>query len=68
MTYDAENPGSGLRQAHKCDVVKLDEFLMVYLFEFNALASFSKFSWGHRGSDHMVVGFTTTYAISAYHH
>jgi len=23
---------------------------------------------GHRDSDHMVVGFTTTYAISAYHH
>ena len=26
--------------------------------------------WGHHGRDHdrMVVGFTTTYAISAYHH
>jgi len=23
---------------------------------------------GHRDHDHMVVGFTTTYAISAYHH
>ena len=23
---------------------------------------------GHRGHDHMIVGFTTTYAISAYHH
>ena len=23
---------------------------------------------GHRGRDPMVVGFTTTYAISAYHH
>ena len=23
---------------------------------------------GHRGRDHMVVGFTTTYAISGYHH
>jgi hypothetical protein len=23
---------------------------------------------GHRGRDHMVVGFTTTYAISAYDH
>ena len=23
---------------------------------------------GHRGRDHMVVGFTTTYAIIAYHH
>jgi len=25
-------------------------------------------SWGSRGHDRMVVGFTTTYAISAYHH
>jgi hypothetical protein len=24
--------------------------------------------WGRRGRDLMVVGFTTTYAISAYHH
>jgi hypothetical protein len=24
--------------------------------------------WGHLGCDLMVVGFTTTYAISAYHH
>jgi len=23
---------------------------------------------GHHGHDHMIVGFTTTYAISAYHH
>jgi hypothetical protein len=23
---------------------------------------------GHHGHDHMVVGFTTTYEISAYHH
>ena len=23
---------------------------------------------GHRGRDHMVVGFITTYAISAFHH
>ena len=25
-------------------------------------------NWGRRGRDRMVVGFTTTYAISAYHH
>jgi len=24
--------------------------------------------WGRHGHDHMVVGFTTTHAISAYHH
>jgi len=27
-----------------------------------------KWFWGRRGRDRMVVGFTTTYAISAYHH
>jgi hypothetical protein len=26
------------------------------------------FVWGHRGRDRWVVGFTTTHAISAYHH
>ena len=26
------------------------------------------FHWGRRGCDRMVVGFTITYAISAYHH
>ena len=26
------------------------------------------YQWGSRGRDHMVVGFTTIYAISAYHH
>jgi len=25
-------------------------------------------SRGHRGHDHMVIGFTTTYVNSAYHH
>ena len=25
-------------------------------------------TWGHHGRDRMVVGFTTTYAISAYYH
>jgi hypothetical protein len=28
----------------------------------------TKSRWGRRGRDRMVVGFTTTYAISAYHH
>ena len=28
----------------------------------------SRFVWGHRGRDRWVVGFTTTHAISAYHH
>ena len=30
--------------------------------------SLSKKQWGHRSRDRMVVGFTTTYTISAYHH
>jgi hypothetical protein len=25
-------------------------------------------SWGHRGHDHIVIGFTTTCALSTYHH
>ena len=29
--------------------------------------SLSKKQWGHCGRDRMVAGFTTTYAISAYH-
>jgi hypothetical protein len=28
----------------------------------------SKYIWACRGRDRMVIGFTTTYAISAYHH
>ena len=27
-----------------------------------------QFSWGRRGRDRIVVRFTTTYAIRAYHH
>ena len=38
----------------------LEFFFVAYLI--------SKLPWGHRGCDHMVVGFTTTCAISAYHH
>jgi len=30
--------------------------------------SFSRLTQGRRGRDRMVVGFTTTYAISSYHH
>ena len=29
---------------------------------------YSTLYWGRRGGDRMVVGFTTTYAIGAYHH
>jgi len=32
------------------------------------LATFKSIYWGRRGRDHIVVGFTTTYAFSAYRH
>jgi len=38
----------------------------MYLLEFDMYISIT--SRGSRGCDHMVVGFTTTYVISAYHH
>jgi len=28
----------------------------------------SLWDWGRRGRDRMVIGFITTYALSAYHH
>jgi hypothetical protein len=37
----------------------VEEFITIYTSENHG---------GHRGRDHMVVGFTTTYAISDYHH
>jgi len=36
-------------------------------FIFFILLSWCFFLWGRRGRDRMVVAFTTTYAISAYH-
>ena len=36
-------------------------------FETNPIPTICIYS-GHRGHDRMVVGFTTTYAISTYHH
>jgi len=42
-----------------------EQHLPSCLYGFN-LGAFQR--WGRRGRDRMVVGFTTTYAISAYHH
>jgi hypothetical protein len=39
-----------------------------YSFSVSILRIMSNFIMGHRGHDRMVVGFTITYAISAYHH
>jgi len=45
----------------------LDQWFMRYYCDF--LSKEAQFVWGgHRGRDRMVVGFTTTCAISAYHH
>jgi hypothetical protein len=45
-------------------------FVYIYMFEFGLYIGKRKFQSlrGRRGRDRMVVGFTTTYAISAYHH
>jgi hypothetical protein len=34
----------------------------------SSISYFSKSFWGRRGRDHMVIGFTITYAIGAYRH
>ena len=47
---------------YKCNKYTL---IMIYITK----SSFTLFAeQGHRGCDHMVVEFTTTYAISTYHH
>jgi len=42
--------------------------LIVYLYSVLPLVNQLLLSGGRRGRDHMVVGFTTTCVISAYHH
>jgi hypothetical protein len=42
-------------------------FVILIVFEFNIFVTLFNLLclvWGRRGRDHMVVGFTTTYAIS----
>ena len=43
-------------------------FLYYICIHFHIHFCISFYNWGRRGRDRMVVGFTTTYAISAYHH
>ena len=43
-------------------------FYIIFVFIFYIHFCISFYNWGRRGRDRMVVGFTTTYAISAYHH
>jgi len=40
----------------------------VHVFSSLLLLQLSRWKWDHHGHDRMVVKFTTTYAISAYHH
>jgi len=44
-----------------------DNFAKSFLYLMFYKASPCKI-WGRHGRDRMVIGFTTTYAISAYHH
>ena len=53
-----------------CQRYNFDCNAKVFLFLFSLLFCFINFkeNRGRRGRDRMVVGFTTTYAINAYHH
>ena len=58
---------------HTTIAVSSEQFLLFYTITYFVLqianVCISVFtSRGHRGRGHLVVGFTTTYAISAYHH
>ena len=44
------------------------EHLHIYLQGWMTFVVKHQIPYFQRGCDHMVVGFTTTYAISAYHH
>jgi len=49
-------------------VTVLDIYMTTVQYVFNNVWTYSPLTRGCRGHDRMVVGFTTTYAISAYHH
>jgi hypothetical protein len=48
-------------------IIKFGCYSTIY-FQSIDICEILKFDWGCRDRDSMVVGFTTTYAISAYHH
>ena len=57
----------------KCEASLLSEYCFIWFFQNITFCTypflyFLHLYWGRRGCDRMVVGFTTTYAISAYHH
>jgi hypothetical protein len=61
---------TGLQPNHEVDMIMTGVMLhnitiSIWLVNFMAL---HMDIWGRRGRDCMVVGFTTTYAIGAYHH
>jgi hypothetical protein len=56
-------------QQYSIYIMTTTDFLFVFLFLLaHIYIHYSKWCRGRHGRDHMVVGFTTTYAISAYHH
>jgi len=59
MEFADENPDTGLEQAQKRGWVKRVSIISIQKYIV---------SRRHRGRDRMIVGFTTTYAISTYHH
>jgi len=52
----------------ECRVSDYDQTWVTDYVSYFVSHFFLFFERGRRGCDHMVVGFTTTYAISAYHH
>jgi len=48
-----------------CYIKDIYMYIMIYIKE-NKTSLFT--AWDRRGRESMVVGFTTTYAFSAYHH
>ena len=42
--------------------------LILMVINNNIVLSLPTTNWGRQGRDRMVIGFATTYAISAYHH
>ena len=80
MRYDIANAGPGLGQAQRCGGFKPVNWIQINMYWTNESSWHNAASvhviyncnsilcGGNHGRDRMVVGFTTTCAISAYHH
>ena len=51
----------------KDDSMRFNAHINLLLYYYTSLIGILSYNRGRRGRDHMVFGFTTTYAISAYH-